>query len=94
MATYLPLVDLRFMYGTVGKLWHQILYGRMRLGRRILLIAVMVITAPITVPFLVVPTLFYGGVAGRPLRRGIVWIAFVTAVIACLIYLAIAHGLR
>jgi hypothetical protein len=93
MATYLPLLDLRFMYGTVGKLWHQILYGRMSLGRRLLLATVMVITIPATLPFLIVPTLYYGGIAGRPINWRVIWFVFVFMVVACLVYLAIAHVL-
>lgn len=88
MATYLPILDIRFMYGGIGKLWRRILYGRMHLAKRIALALLMVTIAPVTVPFLLVPTLYYGGVAGRPVRWRIIWIAFAAALLLGLAYLA------
>ena len=90
LATYIPLVDLRFMYGTVGKLWREIVYGRMHAWKRALLALFIVVMLPAAIPFLLVPTLFCGGIDERPLLWRTFWLVFATAVGAVAVYLTAA----
>jgi hypothetical protein len=88
LASYLPLVELRFIYGGYGKLWRELLYRRMPRWRRVIFALAMAMMAPFTVPLLLIPTLFYGGLDSRPLRWRFAWLALVVCVLVSLPFLA------
>jgi hypothetical protein len=76
------------MYGGFGKLWRQLLYRRMPGWRRAILALVMVLMAPVTIPLLLVPTVFYGGLDNKPLRWRMAWIALAVCLLAGILFLA------